>query len=89
MQSRSQLNGSDLEVVAAELCATIFGRGSASGRFTIGLTELRRLTALPLDRLEAATAWATQHAWMRSDRDHVELSAAGIYVAKVTLDLPR
>ncbi len=89
MLEQSHLSGAKLEAVAADLCAMVFSSRTAAGGFTMRLSDLSKAAALPPDQLEAATNWAADQAWLRCGPDHVELTAAGIYVAKVTLDLPR
>jgi hypothetical protein len=77
------------ERVAANICAVIALRQEAPGRFAMPVDELSKATHLPPAELEAAIAWAVEHDWLSRGSTHVELKAAGIYVAKEILDLPR
>ena len=77
------------EHVAANICALIVLRQEAPGRFAMPVDELSVVTNLSPPELEAAISWAVEHDWLSRGATHVELKAAGIYVAKEILDLPR
>ena len=53
------------------------------------LDGLREVMALTEPQLKAAAAWAAEHDWIKWIANRIELKAAGIYVAKETLELPR
>ena len=77
------------EHVAANICALIVLRQEAPGRFAMPVDELSKAAHLPPAELEAVIAWAVEHDWLRRGSTDVELKAAGIYVAKEVLNLPR
>jgi len=77
------------EAIAVSLCAAVLLKGRTAGRFVMILDELRKASDLPRDQFDAALGIAAERSWMRIDVGHVELKAAGIYVAKEDLDLPR
>jgi hypothetical protein len=74
---------------AAKLCAMVFLKGKVLGRFAMLLDDVPKAMGLPLAEIEAGTDWAVEHGWLHRGKNYVELLAAGIYVAKETLDLPR
>jgi hypothetical protein len=76
-------------LVAADLCATLLANGGIYGRFAMSMDELAGTAGHPRAEVDAAIAWAVEHAWLRHDGLNVELRAAGIHVAKQTLELPR
>ena len=53
------------------------------------IDELRRAMDLSERQAEVASMWAAEREWVRRRANQVELKAAGIYVAKATLQLPR
>jgi hypothetical protein len=77
-----------LSLLAADLCAALLTNGGAYGRFAMSVDELAETAGRPRAEVEAAIAWAVEQAWLRHDIQ-VELRAAGIHVAKQTLELPR
>ena len=77
------------EAIAGKLCAAIFLKGRVLGRFAMLLDELPETTGLPSAEVQAVINWAIEREWLRLGHNYVELQAAGIYVAKVTLDVPR
>ena len=80
----------DAETVAANVCAAVLSNGRRAGRFSLSIDELRRAMHLSEDQAKVASLLAANRQWVRLISDEVvELRAAGIYVAKVTLDLPR
>jgi len=74
---------------AVNLCAVVFLNGKSEGRFAMRELELPKASAMPTYRLEVAVKWAIESAWLRRRFRCVALTAAGIYVAKTHLDLPR
>jgi hypothetical protein len=74
---------------AVNLCAIVFLNGKSEGRFAMPELVLRKASAMPVYRLEVAVTRAIESAWLRSRLGSVELTAAGVYVAKAYLDLPR
>jgi hypothetical protein len=53
------------------------------------LHRLREAMALTEPQLKVVAAWAAERHWIRWIANRIELRAAGIYVAKETLNLPR
>lgn len=75
---------------AEKVCAMILAAGKTDGRFSMAVTALRRAAAGEVGDVSEAVAGAIRNKWMRrADGHRVELTAAGIYVAKNALDLPR
>ncbi len=74
---------------AEKVCAILLANGKTNGRFSMPLSALRRAAAPELDDWGDAVACAIRNNWLRSAGDSVQLTAAGIYVAKNVLDLPR
>ena len=75
---------------AEKVCAMILAAGKTDGRFSMAVTALRRAAAGELGDVSEAVAGAVRNKWMRrAGGNRVELTAAGIYVAKNALDLPR
>jgi hypothetical protein len=75
---------------AEKVCAMILAAGKTDGRFSMAVTTLRRAAAGDLGDVSEAVAGAVRNKWMRrAGANRVELTAAGIYVAKNALDLPR
>jgi hypothetical protein len=64
-------------------------RHADDGQFAMSIDELRHAMDLSERQAEVATMWAAEREWIRRRANQVELKAAGIYVAKVTLQLPR
>ena len=77
------------EASAAKLCAAVFLKGKILGRFAMLLDELPVATGLPRAEVQAVINLAIERAWLRLGYNYSELQAAGIYVAKEMLDLPR
>ena len=79
----------DAAILAANVCAAVFSKGKHDGRFAMSIDELRRAMDLSERQAEVAIMWAAEREWVRRRTNQVELRAPGIYVAKVTLQLPR
>ena len=91
---RSGFPVAENESMAFDLCVEIFRRGKTDGRYTIEMDELPRAMGISPPDLERALQLAVERAWV--EREWLEyaglmlaLTAAGIYVAKAALDLPR
>ncbi len=78
-----------LEASAAELCAVIFDRTSAGGRFAMEAEDAREALSLTAPEFAMVLTGAAAQHWVRCSSTSIELTATGIYVAKVILDLPR
>ena len=79
----------DAETLAANVCAAVLSGGKHDGRFAMSIDELRRVMDLSERQAKVAIMWAAEREWVRHRANQVELRAPGIYVAKVTLQLPR
>ncbi len=78
-----------IPVIATNLCAMLLSRGKHGGQFGMTLDALRVAMALTEPQLKEAAAWAAECDWIRWIANRIELRAAGIYVAKEALELPR
>jgi hypothetical protein len=74
---------------AAKLCALVFLNGRLLDRFAVRSRDAAQQAGMPGLRFEEIVTWAVVSGWMRRRPSHIELTAAGIYVAKSYLDLPR
>jgi hypothetical protein len=74
---------------AANLCAGVFTNSRSDVRFSMSMHDLG--TALRLDAhvVDMTLSLADERGWVRVVGNSVKLTAAGIYVAKETLALPR
>ena len=77
------------EAIAADLCVQLLLRGKEAGHFAMAADELMLASRLSQDLFEMVITWAAERDWLRARLPLIELKAAGIYVAKETLDLPR
>jgi hypothetical protein len=77
------------EAIAFDLCVLIFSRGKTDGRYAIDREELPEAMDVSPSDLQKALNLAMERAWLGCAGILLTLRAAGIYVAKVTLDLPR
>jgi hypothetical protein len=80
----------DEETMAANVCAAVLSNGRRDGRFSLSIDELGRALDISRGQAMLEAMLAANRQWVRLLGDQaVELRASGIYVAKVTLDLPR
>jgi hypothetical protein len=79
----------ETEAVAFDLCALIFRRGKTDGRYAIEAEELPGAMGINPPDLQRALQLAVERAWLEYAGLLLALRAAGIYVAKTALDLPR
>jgi len=77
------------EAIAFELCALILRRGKTKGRYVVEMEELRESMALEPYEFQSALELAVERAWIEPVGPMIALKAAGIYAAKMVLDLPR
>jgi hypothetical protein len=89
--TQSQKELAERETLAARICVVVLQnrKPTALGRFAMPVDQLPDATGFSRKQVEAAIAWAVDCAWLHQLSDDVELRAAGIYVAKENLDLPR
>jgi hypothetical protein len=83
------MQGQEPEGTAAELCAVVYLNGKVDGHFQMSLDHLHSKCGLSLTAIDAGLAMGEQRDWVRRSRSAVALKAAGIYVAKGLLALPR
>ena len=74
---------------AVNLCAVVFLNGKSESGFAMRELELPKASAMPTYRLDVAVNWAIESAWLRRRFHCIELTAAGVYMAKTRLGLPR
>jgi hypothetical protein len=72
---------------ASRLCVAVFLKGRTEGRFVMRRDELLGVSKLPQTPFDVAMAWAAERDWLHARLEFVELKAAGIHVAKASLDL--
>jgi hypothetical protein len=85
----AQTDSTDPEVMASQVCALVYGNGKMGGRFLMTLDDLRMKSQLTPADMEAGLSFAERLDWVRQSHSGVVLKAAGIFVAKRVLDLPR
>ena len=73
---------------AAQLCAVVLSRKSASGRFVMRSAQARRAMKLRPSELNRLVKQGMALDWMVIWSDLIELKAAGIHVAKIFLSSP-
>ena len=87
---RSGFPVAESESMAFDLCALLFSRGKTkSGCYAIEVDELPRAMGVSSPDLQRALQVAVERSWVGYAGLMLTLRAAGIYVAKTALDLPR
>ena len=76
-------------VDGANLCALVFSNGRTGRGCAMTVDDAVKKASLPKDRFKDAIDWSIASGWIRQRPGHMELTAAGIFVAKVQLDLER
>lgn len=74
--------------LAESICATAYTDGKTDGVFAVALDGLAKRLQLSQSTLNEALAAGIGSGWLRQGSGRVELTASGIYVAKLTLKLP-
>ena len=74
--------------VAELICAVAYTNGGTGGVFSAGLSVLPRRLKLPQRIIDDGLSEGEACGWLRRRDDRVELTAAGVYTAKVSLNLP-
>jgi hypothetical protein len=77
------------ETMAADLCALVYRQGKTAGRFEMPVAELLNGSRWTRENLVLAFGTAARNDWIHPVQSCVILKAAGIYVAKGVLGLPR
>ncbi len=78
-----------IPIIAANLCATVLSHGKHGRQIGMALDALREAMGLTESQLKIVATWAAECDWIWQIANRIELRAAGIYVAKETLDLAR
>jgi hypothetical protein len=78
----------DLGDIAEQICATAYIDGKTQGVFAATFTVLAKRLSISEQTLNLAVAAGISRGWLRQGANRVELTAAGIYVGKLTLKLP-
>jgi hypothetical protein len=79
----------ETEEIAFDLCVFLFNRGKTDGRYAIEAERLSEAMGIDPPDLQRALQLAEERAWLEYAGLLLALRAAGIYVAKTALDLPR
>jgi hypothetical protein len=74
--------------IAELICATAYTDGKTGGVFAAALDVLARRLQISPQTLNEALAAGIACGWLRQGAGRIELTAAGIYIAKLTLRLP-
>ena len=74
--------------IAESICATAYTDGKTDGVYAAALDVLAGRLQISQQTLDEALAAGIGHSWLRQGTGQIELSAAGIYVAKLALKLP-
>jgi hypothetical protein len=79
--------------IAEQICATAYTDGKTGGVFAVALVVLPRRLEISRAILDEGLAAGIGAGWLRHGTGtegmaRVELTAAGIYIAKLTLKLP-
>jgi hypothetical protein len=77
------------EIIATTLCAAVYLNGKVDGRFQMPRDYLSVKTGLTPTAIAIGLSLAELRDWVGLSRRGVALKAAGIYVAKSVLGLPR
>jgi hypothetical protein len=80
---------SRLETDAIAICKAIFLVGRKEGGFACARSSLPNLSGVGKGAFTRALEWGADARWLRLDGEKVRLTAAGIFIAKRGLDLPR
>ena len=74
--------------VAEAVCALAYRDGRTGGVYAAAVDALGRRLSLPQPAIDAALVEGENGGWLRRRNGQVELTAAGIYMAKLVLKLP-
>lgn len=78
----------DLRDIAEQICATAYIDGKTEGVYSAVFNVLAKRLHVSEQTLNLAVATGIARGWLRQGSNQVELTAAGIYVGKLTLKLP-
>lgn len=85
----SKFDNLRLDAAAARLCAKVLSNGKSNGRFSMPISNLRKVADLGRGEFQSILACAIRNKWLHARGSRVELRAAGIHLAKEALHLPR
>jgi hypothetical protein len=74
--------------IAEQICATAYTDGKTGGVYAVALDVLARRLEISQPILNEGLAAGIGAGWLRQGAGRVELTAAGVYIAKLTLKLP-
>ena len=74
--------------IAESICATAYTDGKTGGVYAAALDVLAQRLEISPQTLNEALAAGIACGWLRQGARRIELTAAGIYIAKLTLKLP-
>jgi hypothetical protein len=74
--------------ITEQICATAYTDGKTGGVYAARLDVLARRLEISNEILNQALALGIASGWLRQGTGQIELTASGIYVAKVVLNLP-
>jgi hypothetical protein len=77
-----------VRVDTAKLCALVYSNGKIRDRYAMTVDDLVAQTGFEPLRFKEALAWGIGRSWISLTADYIQLTAAGIYAAKVYLNLP-
>ena len=73
--------------IAGSICAVAYNSGKAGGVYSAALAALPRALKLPVQTIEEAVVAGENWGWLRRLGGRVELTASGLYTAKLVLKL--
>ncbi len=73
--------------IAGSICAAAYNGGKTGGVYTVALAALPRALKLPAQTIEEAVVAGENWGWLRRIDGRVELTASGLYTAKLVLNL--
>ena len=74
--------------VAESVCAIAYGDGRTGGVYAAALSGLARRLKLPQRTIDDALTVGESSGWLHRRDGQIELTAAGLYIAKLSLKLP-
>jgi hypothetical protein len=74
--------------IAETICATAYTDGKTDGVYAAALDVLAGRLHISRQTLDEALAAGIGRGWLRQGTGQIELTAAGIYIAKLALKLP-
>jgi len=74
--------------VAESICAIAYRDGRIGGLYAAALDVLPPRLNLPQQAVDDALVVAENSGWLRRRNGQIELTAAGLYIAKLSLKLP-